>query len=255
MNADGSDIRRIAPTSRYRHEPAWSPDGTRIAFTTYRANSDVFVINVDGSGETPLTTTTASRLNTDPQWSPDGRKIAFTSGLVVAPDDTDYDIYAMNADGSDQRSVLAGAVDDFFGNWSPDGSKIVFASYRPSDPDYRGTQLFVMNADGSQITPLAPSRYGPSYEPDWQAVPPTTAGGLEPEPEPEPARDGYCMPQPVLRSDGTTGAFVDLVSGQPAWDPRYAGAVLAALVAGVGLTCDPPYYPYPPGSNFGFRPV
>ncbi|HXH88320.1 MAG TPA: hypothetical protein VNI55_06920, partial [Gaiellaceae bacterium] len=134
MNADGSDIRRIAPTSRSRDEPAWSPDGTRIAFTAYRANSDIFVINVDGSGETPLTTTTASRLNSDPQWSPDGKKIAFTSGLILAPDETDYDIYAMNADGSDQRPVLAGAVDDFFGNWSPDGSKIVFASYRPSDP-------------------------------------------------------------------------------------------------------------------------
>ena len=45
------------------------------------------------------------------------------------------------------------------------------------------------------------------------------------------------MPQPVLRTDGTLGTFVDLLAAQPAHDPRYAGAVPAVYLTGVGLTC------------------
>jgi hypothetical protein len=48
----------------------------------------------------------------------------------------------------------------------------------------------------------------------------------------------YCLPMPVARADGTTGTFVDLVAGQPAADPRYAGAVTASYGQGYGLTCD-----------------
>jgi hypothetical protein len=54
---------------------------------------------------------------------------------------------------------------------------------------------------------------------------------------PGSAREAYCMPQPVMRTDGTMGTFVDLVAGQPAHDLRYAGAVPAVYLAGVGLTC------------------
>jgi hypothetical protein len=51
------------------------------------------------------------------------------------------------------------------------------------------------------------------------------------------ARALYCMPQPVLRKDGTEGRMVDLEYGQPYVDPTYAGAVLASYVKGVGYTC------------------
>jgi hypothetical protein len=57
-----------------------------------------------------------------------------------------------------------------------------------------------------------------------------------PTPDASP-REAYCMPQPVLRGDGTWGTFVDLLAGQPQKDPRYAGAIPATYVPGVGLTC------------------
>jgi hypothetical protein len=65
-------------------------------------------------------------------------------------------------------------------------------------------------------------------------LPPPTAGAVASPPK---RRALYCMPQPVLRSDGTRGAMVDLEYGQPYVDPTYAGAVLAPYVSGVGYTC------------------
>lgn len=61
---------------------------------------------------------------------------------------------------------------------------------------------------------------------------------LEPRLAAASARGGYCMPAPVLRSDGTFGSFVDLVFNQNLADSRYTGAYAANYAAGKGLTCD-----------------
>ena len=59
-------------------DPAWSPDGTKIAFTTDRdGNFEIYVMNADGTGQTRLTNNAAA--DDEPAWSPDGSKIAFTS--------------------------------------------------------------------------------------------------------------------------------------------------------------------------------
>lgn len=66
-------------------------------------------------------------------------------------------------------------------------------------------------------------------------LPPASAPALPPKP---PVRRAlYCMPQPVLRSDGTRGTMVDLEYGQPYVDPTYAGATLATYTSRVGYTC------------------
>ena len=77
MNADGSEQRKLAPLSTAGDGSyAWSPDGRRIAFVSYRdGNDEVYVINVDGSGLRNLTRNPAR--DVDPKWSPDGRKIGF----------------------------------------------------------------------------------------------------------------------------------------------------------------------------------
>jgi TolB protein len=75
----------------------WSPDGSRIAFNTGPADqpleSDVAVVNPDGSGRTNLTNRPGFDL--EPDWSPDGRQIVF-----VRTDGSDNEIYVMNSDGS-----------------------------------------------------------------------------------------------------------------------------------------------------------
>jgi TolB protein len=99
MNADGSGIRKLTHNAAQNAEPAWSPDGRKIAFrSTRNGNRDLFVMNADGSGKRNLTRNAA--WDSRPSWSPDGRKIAFVSNR-----DGRLEAYVMNADGSGQRRL------------------------------------------------------------------------------------------------------------------------------------------------------
>ena len=73
-NADGSDPRRLTVNTVADTDPAYSPDGSKIAFT--RSN-DIWVMNADGSGPRNLTDHPAQ--DTSPAWSPDGKRLAFVS--------------------------------------------------------------------------------------------------------------------------------------------------------------------------------
>ena len=79
MKADGSGLRNLTPKPvRDLADPAWSPDGRKLAFVSDRdGNSEVYVMNADGSGQRNLTRNPA--YDADPAWSPDGRKLAFVS--------------------------------------------------------------------------------------------------------------------------------------------------------------------------------
>ena len=99
VNADGSGKRKLTHNERYNTEPAWSPDGRKIAFrSTRNGNRDIYVMNADGSGKRNLTRNPAQ--DGSPSWSPDGRRIAFISNR-----DGRLEAHVMNADGSGQRSL------------------------------------------------------------------------------------------------------------------------------------------------------
>lgn len=105
-------------------DPAWSPDGTILAFSSAATGRrEVYVVNADGTGRRQVTHDPAAAL--DPTWSPDGRSLAFTSLRNGAPD-----IYVTDLDGSDVRRITSDPAVDQQADWAPDGSQIAFESNR-----------------------------------------------------------------------------------------------------------------------------
>ena len=139
MNVDGSRQHKLATGIG----GAWSPDGKRIAYLRLltQTNSEIYVIDSDGSGQRRLTTTKASEAV--PSWSPNGTQLAFDSSLPDSGGSPEDHLYVMNADGSGPRRLTFIETELFSTSpdWSPDGKKIAFVSWK-------GT-ISTINPDGT----------------------------------------------------------------------------------------------------------
>src|SRR5438034_7859609 len=97
MNPDGSGVSRVTNDTGGSVDPIWSPDGKRIAYANFHSGrSEVFVINVVGTGETQLTTDGGF----PGAWSPDGTRMPFANRGAGADE-----IFLMNPDGRDRKST------------------------------------------------------------------------------------------------------------------------------------------------------
>jgi hypothetical protein len=168
-------------------EPAWSPDGTRIAFVTFRhdprqlnfggppgpaGSTELYVSNTDGTGQLRLTNSPGSEggptgTGVDdndgeslPSWSPDGTKIAVASNR-----DGNWEIYVVNADGSGSQRLTNNPATDLRPRWSPDGTKIAFQTDRDGNQE-----IYAMNPDGSGQTNLTNNAANDTLY-DWLSIP------------------------------------------------------------------------------------
>jgi Tol biopolymer transport system component len=113
---DGSNVKTIVEDpsgSTLNYAPAFSPDGTKIAFVSNRdGNESIYLMNPDGTGVAKLLDDVGKDL--DPSWSPDGQWIAFSSNR-----DGRYHLYMVHPDGSGLTRLTSGNSDDKFPSWAP----------------------------------------------------------------------------------------------------------------------------------------
>lgn len=179
MNDDGSDRRYLTTGT----SATWSPNGQQLAFhdaSLIPGDSDIFVINADGTGRTNLTNSPG--YDGDADWSPNGQQILFSSRRGAGGE---VSLYVMNADGSEVTRLTARAKSYESGaDWSPNGQHIVFAR-RDSilHPRY---ELYTINADGSDEVRLTFNNVldaTPSWSPDGKQIAfhSTMGGELQPQ--------------------------------------------------------------------------
>ena len=100
----------------------WSPDNKKIAFVSDRkGNEEIFVTDISGKHQKQLTFTHARNIH--PYWSPKGDKIFFNS---TRDDPAAFEIYVMNADGSNVKRITRSADDETCARLSPSGNQLVY---------------------------------------------------------------------------------------------------------------------------------
>jgi Tol biopolymer transport system component len=165
-DADGSNIRRLTDAEGYDAEATVSPDGKKIIFTSMRdGDLDLYSMNADG--------TNVKRLTTEPGYdggaffSPNGKQIVYRSyhpktdaeiarykqrlsENLIEPNN--FEIWVMNADGTNKRQVTKLGAASFAPFFTPDGKKIIFCTnYFATDQRKRNFDLALINADGTGL--------------------------------------------------------------------------------------------------------
>jgi TolB protein len=166
MNADGSDQHWIGIEG---FGARWSPDGSRLIYTSKRSgNHEIYTTTIPQVNEQKLTDTSANE--SYPAWSPDGNQVAYSAstGVWNTPENTNtYEIFVMDADGSNVRQLTNNTNFDDYPRWSPDGLRIVFSSNRSGSGHW---EIYVMNVDGSDVrrvthTPNTATAINPVWRP------------------------------------------------------------------------------------------
>ena len=156
MNADGGAPRRLTRDSgregRFNVDPAWSPDGSLIAWRKVldSGSDEIWVTSPDGTGQRALTNDAGRK--SAPLWAPDSSRLLYVrAGRIVVVDRTGV-----------RRALTPAGVLDSAPRWSPDGRRIAFGSQ---------DRIWVMSADGGERRRVSDTHgLGPSWSPDGRRL-------------------------------------------------------------------------------------
>jgi Tol biopolymer transport system component len=166
VNSDGNGFTRITNSSVRDLGPAWSPDGSKIAFYIHISDQyqwSQYIMDADGKNIKRLTNT-ANVCDGQPDWSPDGRYIAF--GRLYSRENYRAEIWMMNADGTNQHRV--GTFSGDSPSWSPDGTKMVITYHNNNR-----SSIAIINVDGTGLTEISTEgteNTWPAWSPDGTKI-------------------------------------------------------------------------------------
>ena len=165
-DADGKKIKQVTKTAGYDAEATISPDGKKIVFTSMR-DGDLDIYTMDTNGKNVRRLTTHLGYDGGAFFSPDSKQIVYRSfhpkteaqiarykqklaENLIEP--TVFEIFVMNADGTDKRQVTNLNTASFAPFFTPDGKRIIFSTnYYADDPRKRNFDLAMINVDGSNL--------------------------------------------------------------------------------------------------------
>lgn len=151
INTDGTGLQALTNNDLVESWPAWSPDGTRLAF----AAGDVYVMPVSAAGGGAPVRLTSGGLNPENLvWSPDGTRLAFNgwpSGEDGEPGEDDMELYVLTVANGQLTRLTNNDVYDGDPTWSPDGTRL---AYESGDRYEMARQINMIDAAGGPVTPL-----------------------------------------------------------------------------------------------------
>lgn len=172
LSLETGEARQLTAGTARDCDPAWSPDGRAIAFSSTRAGkAQIYVIPADG-GEARALTSLEQGVGGGPLWSPDGAKIAFTAPPAAPPDlaapyrlarhvyrfdgmgyldGVVQALYVVDAGGGEARRLTDDAEHHQALDWSPDGAEILaLSAMRPDSPNGYRARLSAVSPEGAR---------------------------------------------------------------------------------------------------------